>query len=288
MISTEFEFFAPREIDEAFRLLRQHGEEAKVLAGGMSLVPLMSLGLAHPRVVVSLNHLSGLDQVEEMSASLRIGAMARHKAIGANALVERHTPLLGEAARSIGDVQVRNRGTIGGSLAHADPAADYPSVMLALGARFQARSEGGERVIESNDFFVDVMTTALAPDELLVAIEIPKPPGGSGFAHERLRRVEGAFPIVTASALLEPSGGRARVGLGGVGPRPALLDITGRLSQGPGDDALATIGRDAFEASAAAMEDLNGSTRYRREMARLYCQRAVQKACARIGEGALR
>ncbi len=284
MIGAEFEFFAPQALDEALELLARH-DEAKVLAGGMSLVPVMGLGLAHPSAVVSLNHLPGLDGVKEASGTLHLGALLRHKSVATDPLIRTHASLLAEAAASIGDVQIRNRGTLGGSLAHADPAADYPPAMLVLGARFRLARQGEERVVEAYDFFTDIMTTCLSPDELLVEVEIPKVSADAGTAHERLRRVEGAFPIVTASALFEP-GRRARVALGGVGPIPVLLDVSDVVASDPNDEAFAAVGERAFAAAASALEDLNGSTPYRREMARLYSQRALRKALERSGSDA--
>lgn len=278
MIANEFEFFAPRDIEEALALLRQHGHEAKVLAGGMSLVPVMRMGLAHPSVVLSMNKLSMLDYVEERAGSLHIGALTRHAGLGRNTLIAQHAPLVAAAARAIGDVQIRNRGTLGGSLAHADPAADYPSAMLALGARFHIRSQDGERTVDAGEFFIDVMTTALAPDELLTEIEIPTCPAGTGYAHERLRRVEGAFPIVIASVVIEAGGGRARMGLGGIGSTPVLLDIAQHLGSGTSNSTVEAIGAAAYDAAAGALDDLNGSAPYRRAMARLYSQRAVRAA----------
>lgn len=282
MIANKFEFFAPREVDEALTLLRDHGYDLKVLAGGMSLMPIMRLGLAHPSVVMSLNKLSALDYVEERSGSLHIGSMVRHAEIGRNPLIEKHLPLLALAAREIGDVQIRNRGTFGGSLAHADPAADYPSAMMALDARFHVRSVDAERVIGAEEFFVDVMTTALEPDELLVEIEIPTCVPGSAYAHERLRRVEGAFPIVIASVSINPDGTAGRMGLGGVGPRPMLLHISDQLGGGGKDNDLEAIGERAYEAAADALDDINGGVEFRRAMARLYSQRAVRAAFARL------
>ncbi len=286
MIGTEFEFFAPRALDEALDLLARH-DDAKVLAGGMSLVPVMSLGLAHPAVVVSLNHLADLDTVSEEGDTIRIGALARHKQVGSHPLILRHVPLLAQAARSIGDVQIRNRGTLGGSLAHADPAADYPAVMLVLDARLRLARQGNERVVPAREFFLDVMTTDLAPDELVVEVQLPKLAPAVGVAHERLRRVEGAFPIVTASALVEP-GRRAAVGMGGIGPTPVLLEVPELFEGDPGDAVFEAIGQRAYDAAESAMEDLNGSARYRREMARHYSQRALRQALARTREGATR
>ena len=282
MIASEFDFLAPKDLAEALKLLQTHGAGGKVLAGGMTLVPIMTLGLAHPEVVISLNHIDGLDQVEEHDSALRIGAMARHDGVRRHPVIKRHAPLLAAAAGAIGDVQVRNRGTLGGSLAHADPAADYLCATVTIGARFHVQKHGAARCIEATDFFQGVMTTALDADELLTAIEVPKQAPGTGIAHLGLRRVKGTFPIVVASAWVEPAFARARVGLGGVGQRPLVLDITDILAAGATDEALAAVGERAYEAAVDAMSDLNGSSAYRREMARVYARRAVRAAAANM------
>ncbi|MGD9601608.1 MAG: xanthine dehydrogenase family protein subunit M [Gammaproteobacteria bacterium] len=286
MIAAAFDYFAPKTLDETLALLDTHGSACKVLAGGMTLVPVMTLGLVQPGAVVSLNHVAGLDAIEDAGDVLRLGAMVRHATLARHPLVRQYTPLLAAAAGGIGDVQVRHRGTLGGSLSHAEPAADYLCACAALGARFCLRSRHGERWLDVETFFCDVMTTALAPEELLTMIEIPKQPVGSGIAHLTLRRVEGAFPVVLASAAVAPGFVTARLGLGGIGPRPVALDITDALRGGLSDRALPVIGERAFAAAAHALSDLNGSSRYRREMARVYARRAVQAAVAHLESGA--
>jgi len=283
MIAGEFEFLAPQTLPDALRLLHEHGSDCKLLAGGMTLIPVMTLGLAQPRVVVSLNHLQGLDGVEDVGTALRIGAMTRHATLGKHPLLLQHAPLLAAAARGIGDVQVRHRGTIGGSLAHAEPAADYLCATATLGARFLLVKQGGERWLDASAFFIDVMTTALQADELLVAVDIPKQAAGAGHSHQSLRRVEGAFPIVLASALVAP--GYARVGLGGVGPRPVVLDVADCVNNGLTPATLDTVGTRAFDAADQALSDLNGSSDYRRAMARVYARRALQAAVAHMQTG---
>ncbi|MGE3771635.1 MAG: xanthine dehydrogenase family protein subunit M [Gammaproteobacteria bacterium] len=285
MIAGEFEYFAPKTLPEALRLLRERGSGCKLLAGGMTLVPIMTLGLAQPEAVVSLNHLHGLDGVEDVGPALRLGAMTRHATLGAHPLVLQHAPLLAAAARAIGDVQVRHRGTLGGSLAHAEPAADYLCATATLAARFQLQKEGRERWLDAAEFFVDVMTTALEPDELLTAVEIPKQAAGSGHAHRSLRRIEGAFPIVLASAQIAPRFAAARVGLGGVGPRPIVLDVGDLVQGGVTPAALDGVGARAFDVAAHALSDLNGSGEYRRAMARVYARRALEEAAAGLASG---
>lgn len=280
MISKEYAFHAPKKLDEALGLLAQHGDDAKVLAGGMSLVPVMTLGLIQPEVVVSLNHLEGLDYVKEDGATVRIGALTRHDRVRTDAIVTRHVPLLSQAATFIGDVQVRHRGTVGGSLAHADPAADYLPVMLVLGAQVRLQSAKGERWVKASDFFKGLMQTALQPGELLTEIQIPKLKDGAGSSYQRLHRVEGNFAIVSAAAIVEKGFASARVALGGVGPQPVLVDVTKRLAKGLSDEALKGISDDAYAASAEAYGDLNGDVDYRRAMARVYAQRVIRAAAA--------
>jgi len=281
VITSEFEFFAPESLDEALALLGSGDEDVKVLSGGMSLVPMMRLGLVHPQKIVSLNRVQGMDLIEIRDDALFIGATARHARIATHGEIAARVPVLSMAASAIGDVQIRHRGTIGGSLAHADPAADYPTAMTALGARFHLRSADAQRTLTAESFFLDVMTTALAPEELLVGIEIPLPPAGSGYAHERLRRVEGAYPIVLATALIQPDRSSARLALGGVAGCPYLLELESAHLDG-GDTALASIAQRAREAASGAQADLNGSAEYRQAMAGVYARRAVSAALGRL------
>jgi carbon-monoxide dehydrogenase medium subunit len=262
VIADEYDFHRPRVLREALELLAVLGDDAKVLAGGMSLVPMMGLGLLAPEALISLNHMSGLDGVEEDGDRLRIGAMTRHASVMSHPLMLQHAPLFAEAARRIGDVQVRNRGTFGGSFAHADPAADYLPVAMVTGARFWVESTRGARSLEAAAFFEGMMSTALEPDELLVAVEVPKIARGAGVSYQRLHRVEGSFPIVAAAAVVE--GGAARLALGGVGPGPVAADLEGVA---PDDDQ--AISDAAYEASRDAFGDLNGDASYRRAMARV-------------------
>tara|TARA_R110002096_G_scaffold37771_1_gene104677 strand:+ start:4878 stop:5753 length:876 start_codon:yes stop_codon:yes gene_type:complete len=282
VISAEFRFETPKTVAEALAVLEAHAGECKVLAGGMTLLPMMTLNLLQPSVLVSLNHIPELSGIEESEDVVRLGAMLRHEAVHDSSVVRVRAPLVSLAAGSIGDVQVRNRGTIGGSLAHAEPAADYPCATATLEARFRLDSQSQHRWLSAGEFFVDVMTTALAPDELLTQVEIPVSSPGAGCAHMRLRRVEGAFPIVVASSIVEPGYRRARLGLGGVGARPIVLDVTDELRDGLAPAALAKIGDRAHAAADGALDDLNASSTYRREMARVYSQRAVRAAVSNM------
>ncbi len=274
MIAEEFEFHAPRSAEDAVALLERYGGEATLLAGGMSLLPTMNLGLARPAAVVSLNHVAGLAGIVEEGEALRIGATTRHREVAASERIRRHCPLLAEAASVIGDVQVRNRGTIGGSVAHADPAADYLPVLAVTDATVVLLGPGGRRAVPLREFVVGMMSTLLAPSELVVELEVPKLPAGAGSCYLALRRLEGSFSIVNAAAIVD--GRSARVGLGGATPRPVLVEV--RLERGLDEGALRTLGEAAFEACADAFGDLAGDAEYRREMARVYARRAALEA----------
>jgi carbon-monoxide dehydrogenase medium subunit len=278
MISQEFAFFAPKTVTEAVALLDEHAEDGKLLAGGMSLVPAMNLGLARPTAIVSLNHVSGLDYVEEGPSSVRIGSMVRHARVERDPVIRRWFPLLSQAAAQIGDVQVRNRGTIGGSIAHADPAADYLPVMVALAATFTVAGREGERKIPAREFFRGVMDTALAPAELLTEIELPKLPEGSGSAYLRLARLEGSFPIANAAAVV--TGPRPIVAVGGATAAPVLLDVPVEFDGGDPQEGLAQVEAAARDACTHAFSDLSATAEYRQAMAGVYARRAVEAALA--------
>ena len=276
MLAKEFEFHAPEELDAALGVLGNGGGIVKVLAGGMSLVPAMNLGLVRPDTVLSLNHVRGLDQVENRGDSIAIGAMVRHDRIAADPEIGSAFPLLATAARAIGDVQIRHRGTFGGSLAHADPAADYLPVMTVLGATLRLRSSDGERIVPAGEFFVDIMLTDLGRDELLVEVEVPKQPDSARSAYVRLARVEGSFAIVNAAAVVDE--GKAAIAIGGATGAPVLIEPDVDLSGGLSEEALEEIGDSAYEATDEAFGDLNSSAEYRRELARVFARRAVQTA----------
>jgi carbon-monoxide dehydrogenase medium subunit len=249
----------------------------------MSMMPAMNLGLLRPAAVVSLNHATGLDAIAEDNGSLRIGAMARHSDLVSSQVVQRWAPLLATAASVIGDVQIRNRGTIGGSLAHADPAGDYVGPAVALGAELTLAGLNGRRTIPARDFMVDIMRTAAEPTEILVEIAVPKPADGTRSAYRRLVRVEGNFAIVTAAAV--SNGDSLTVVLGGVTSQPVVVERqAGPLAAGE-ESAFDELGDSAYEACAEAYGDLSGTSDYRREMARVYAKRAARAAFATDDEG---
>lgn len=273
MLPSDFQFFSPTELPEALALLDEHAENgAKVLAGGMSMVPAINLGLLRPTALVSLNHLNGLDAIEVEVDALQLGALVRHERIATDPLIAEHVPFLSDAARLIADVQVRNRGTIGGSIVHADPSADYLPVLCALDATVTLASSSGERIVNVRDFVVDVMLTALAANEILVSLQAPKVPAGAGSAYVRLARVEGSFALANAAAIV--AGKTATVAVCGAVPVPVVFEADA--------NDLDAVGDAAWEACTDAYEDLNGTADYRRAMARLYAIRAVEQARRRV------
>ena len=279
MISTEIEFSAPDSLRGVLAVLDEHGYDVTVLSGGMSLLPMMNLGLATPERVVSLNRVEELRSVREEGDQIVIGSRVRHFEVATDPSIGRHCPALAAAARKIGDVQVRNRGTIGGSVSHADPSADYLPALVAHGARIVLESAGGaRRELATEDFFLDLMFTAKEPTELITEIRVPKLPAGGGAAYVRFARVEGSFAIVNAAAVLSGDGGAAWLALGGVGPRPVALDITGHGRSGWDDAAVQAVGDAAFEVSGGATSDAMSDAEYKREMARVYARRVVRAA----------
>jgi aerobic carbon-monoxide dehydrogenase medium subunit len=282
MISNEIEFHAPATLAEALELLRTDGEDVTVLSGGMSLLPMMNLGIIRPTKVLSLNRLAALDHVTERGEEIVIGATVRHHRVATDPLIQRHAPLLAAAARVIGDTQVRNRGTIGGSVAHADPSADYLPALAAAGGSVTLSGARGERTLTPDEFFVDLMFTTREPDEIVTAVTVPKLPDGWRSAYQRLARVEGSFAIVNAAAVVAGDRSAAMVALGGVGPKPVVIDATEQLRGGVDEDALARVGEAAYEASQDATGDVMSDAEYRREMASVFARRALREAAGLV------
>jgi carbon-monoxide dehydrogenase medium subunit len=281
VITAEIAFHRPASLADALELLARHRDDAKLLGGGMSLVPTMTLGLARPEILVSLNHVPELREIHEDGDQLRIGATVRHVDLLENPLVARHAPLLAETARHVGDVQVRNRGTVGGSVAHADPAADYLPALVALDASVIATSQRGERVIPAREFFVDVMATAIEPDELISEVRVPKQGAARG-AYRRLARVEGSFAIVNAAAVVRPGGG-STVAIGGIAGSPIVVDASAAVGASLSPAALAQFDDAVRAACSEPFEDLNGDAEYRREMAVVHARRALLAAAGSAG-----
>ena len=253
-----FEYRSPETAEEVIALLAEHGDEAKLLAGGQSLVPLLNFRLVRPTLLVDLNRVAGLAGLEEG----RIGAMTRARAIER----ESGVPLLRRAIRHSGHVQIRNRGTVGGSCAHADPASELPCALLALGATFLLRSARGERAVPAEEFFLGTFSTALAPDELLAGIAVPERPEGERSAFVEHARVHGDFAIAGTAVLVEPDG-RVVVSMLGAADRPVRVDVP--------------AGEDAAEVAVADVDppdDARASGEYRRALLRELVRRAVAEA----------
>src|SRR5215467_1153153 len=236
MIPPQFAYFAPTTLPEALTLLRTYGSEAKLLSGGQSLIPLMKLRLATPAYLIDINRVPDLDYLQERNGFLRIGALSREADLELSELVRTHYPIVHDTARVIGDPLVRNLATIGGNLAHADPANDHPATLLALEAEVVATGLEGERTIPVVEFFTDFFTTALRPDEILTEIRIPVPPAGSGAAYVKLERKVGDFAIVGVAAQVTIAATgictRAGIGLTNVAPTPLKAHSAETFLQG--------------------------------------------------------
>lgn len=284
-----FEYHDPRTLDDALELLRRHGAEAKILAGGQSLMPLLNFRLSRPAALVDLNRIGALGYIREEDGQLRLGAMTRQRAIEFSPLVRARLPLLHEATTLVGHLPIRTRGTIGGSLAHADPAAELPAVATALEAELVVRGPGGERILRPHEFFLGYLTTALAPDEVLVEVRLPTPPPGTGWAFEEVSRRHGDFALAGIAALLVVDGPRcrmARLAAAGVGPTPQRLRAAEEILEREG------VADEPLEAAAARASelvhpdgDIHASADYRRHLTRVLTGRALRRARARRQEG---
>ncbi|MDR7434233.1 MAG: xanthine dehydrogenase family protein subunit M [Armatimonadota bacterium] len=285
MIPAAFEYYAPATVEEALQLLRELGPEAKLLAGGHSLLPMMKLRLSTPKALVDIGRIPDLRYIREEGNTLAIGATTTHWMIESSEVVRNRVPLLAEAAGRIGDVQVRNMGTIGGSLAHADPAADYPAAILALEAEIVAQGPRGKRSIPAAEFFKGLFTTALEPDELLVEVRIPVPVEKSGAAYLKFPHPASGFAVVGCAALLTLDGGRcqkARVAFTGVTEKAfrdrAVEDaLTGKA---PDEKTIASASQKAAE-GVEPLSDIFASAEYRKHLAKVFARRALMAAASR-------
>lgn len=280
MIPASFEYEIAGSVGHALELLTAHGAEAKVLAGGHSLVPLMKLRLATPSVVIDVGRLRDLAYAREEGDEIAIGALTTHRQVARDPILTRQCGLISRVASTIGDVQVRSRGTIGGSVAHADPAADLPAALLALDATIVARGPSGERRIAASDFFQSFLTTALADDELLTEIRVPKL-AGSGWHYEKFVKRSTDWAIVGCAVVVDRTDGtidRARVALCNMGSAPMRASgVEGALAGAATDAQIA----DAAQLAADGTEppaDLNATSEYRRHLARVLTRRAVVAA----------
>ena len=281
-----FEYFAPRTVEDALDLLARHGGDAKLLAGGQSLVPMMNMRLVRPGVVVDLNRVAALGGVREDARGLRLGALVRQHALERDARIAAAAPLLAEAAPLIGHLQTRARGTVGGSVVHADPAAELPACMIALDAVFHLRSARAQRACRAQDFFRGLLATALEPDEMLAEIEVPGPPAsrtGHGFAEVARRHGDFALAGACTVLALDTAGvcRHARLVIFGVGDGPYLARATAALvGERPSAAQLAEVGR-AAAGEIDARGDLHATAEYRRRVAAGLAARALGSAAAR-------
>ena len=274
-----FEMHAPEQLEEVLALLAEYGDEGKVLAGGQSLVPMLALRLTRFEHLVDLNGVAGLSGVSRSNGALRVGAMTRHRTLERSEEVDRDVPLLGRATRHVGHFQIRNRGTLGGAVAHADPAAEQPAVCLALDAVMEVASTGGVRDVPATSFFEGTFATAVAPDEVLVALRFPVWEGRCGFAVQEVARRHGDFALVgVACGVGVGDGGgvdRAALALFGVGPEPARASAAeAALMAGAGLDEVARIAM----AGISPSDDLHASGAYRRQVAGVLVRRALTVA----------
>ncbi len=285
MIPGEFDYYSPTSLDEALALLRQHGDDAKILAGGQSLIPAMRFRLAAPKVLIDLNRVTGLSHITEVNGHLAIGALTRESDVDESALVKQKYPLLADTARVIADPLVRNMATVGGNLAHADPANDHPATMLAYGAQVVAVGPGGQRTIPIDDFFVDLFENSLADDEILTEIRIPAPAAHSGGCYLKMERKVGDYAIAAVAVQLTLAGdtcAAVRIGLTNVSavPMRAKGAEAALLGKSLTEDNIKAAGVAASQ-ECEPSADLRGSEAYKRDMVRVLTARAIRTAVAR-------
>ena len=282
MTPAAFDYHRPTSVDEALSLLGDEG--IRPLAGGHSLIPAMKIRLATPSALVDLGGIPGLDGIERDGEELVIGALATHAAVASSPIVHEACPMLAEAAGQIGDRQVRNRGTIGGSIAHADPGADYPTVTTALGATIVTANKSGGRSIPAEGFFVDVFTTALEPGELITSIRIPATPAGTGAAYVKHAHPASRYAVVGVAAVIGIENGTcssARLVIGGAAPAPIVVGIDGLIGQAPTADAIVAAAGNVGDAIGSPLADTYASGDYRKHLAEITARRAIAAAVDR-------
>ena len=289
MIPPSFEYLRPNTIPEAIAMLQQHGDAAKILSGGQSLIPMMKLRLARPAILIDINRIAGLSHIKEEGGYLKIGGLTREAELEASPLVRSKYPILADTTHVIADPQVRNLATVGGNLAHGDPANDHPATMIALGAQVVASGPKGERVIAIEDFFVSLFTTALKPDEILTEIRVPVPPPRSAGAYFKLERKVGDFATaaVAVQVTLDENGACQRVGIGltNVGAKPLKAKkaegfLRAKKLDDPAIAQAAQLAADESEPSA----DLRGPVEYKKGLVKELAKRALHLARKRVGK----
>ena len=289
MIPPSFEYLRPKTIPEAVKMLEQHGAEAKILSGGQSLIPMMKLRLARPGFLIDINRIAGLSYVKEEGGYLKIGGLTREAELEASPLVRTKYPILLDTAHVIADPQVRNMATVGGNLAHGDPANDHPATMMALGAQVVATGPKGERVIPIENFFLSLFSTALKPEEILTEIRIPMPPARSGGAYFKLERKVGDFATaaVAAQLTLDEKGICQKVGIGltNVGPTPVKARKAEEFLRGKKlDEANSKQAAQLAADESAPSPDLRGPVEYKKGLVKELTKRALSRAFERAGK----
>lgn len=286
MIPGKFDYLAPATLDEAVSMLTEHGFDAKILAGGQSLIPAMRFRLAAPEILIDINRIDGLSYIKEENGHLLLGAMTRESDIDESDLIKQKYPLLADTARVIADPLVRNSATVGGNLAHADPANDHPATMLAYNASVVAVGPNGERTIPIDDFFVDLFENSLEDNEILKEIRIPTPGANTGGAYLKIERKVGDYAVSAVAVQLTMDGDTctaARIGLTNVSPVPmraanAEQELVGKKVT---DEVLEAAGQ-AAAAECDPSADLRGSVEYKRDLTRVLTKRAIRKAIERV------
>ncbi|MDT4929447.1 MAG: aerobic carbon-monoxide dehydrogenase medium subunit [Pseudonocardiales bacterium] len=284
MIPAEFEYTRPSSIAEAVAAIAEAGEDGKILGGGQSLIPILRLRLAYPSTIIDVSRVDDMRGVREDGDAILIGSMTTHHDVMHDALVVEHAPLIAQATETVADPQVRHRGTFGGALAHADPAGDLGAVALALGCEFVANGANGERRIPASEFFLDYLTTALSPDEVLTAIRVPKLGAGWSSHYEKFNRVAQAWSIVAVAALVKRENGsisEARIGLTNMGSTPLRSSAVEQALAGAdvSDEAVSAAAEHAADGTNAP-SDLSGKSDYREHLARVLTKRAVLSAAS--------
>jgi CO/xanthine dehydrogenase FAD-binding subunit len=285
-----FEYFAPSTVEEAIALLEKYEDEAKILAGGQSLVPILNFRLGRPEVLIDINNIKDLDHIKEEEGDLLIGALTRERDLELSPLVQEKCPILAEAVSFVGHVPIRNRGTIGGNLVHADPSSELPTVICCLDGEMKVVGPSGERTLEPEEFFLTYLTTSLEPSEILLEIKIPTLAQNTGWSFVELARRTGDFAIVgVATLLFMEQGGickAARIALGGVAPTPVRATEAEELLAGQKitDELIKKAAREAEEATETE-PDYHASAEYRKDMARVFVQRGLREALGRVKGG---
>lgn len=285
MTTAEFDYARAGSVDEALSMLADGGMNAKLLAGGHSLLPTMKLRLSMPSMLIDISEIDELSGIEAEGGRLRVGALTTHRTVEHSELAQAQCPALAELAAQIGDPQVRNRGTIGGSLAHADPAADYPALVLALGADVEIAGPNGTRTVAADDFFIDMYETALEDNEMITAVVFPTMTAGQGAAYAKFANPASRYAVVGVAAMVELQGGRctsARVAVTGAAPKAFRVpQVEEQLTGTPLDDDTIAHAVEGMVDPADMMEDLSGSAEYRAHLCTVQAKKAIRQAADR-------